>query len=138
MSDRPERRFRKDFGALPGIFQFVAERLETLGIRGDEGPWVDLVVEELFTNTVKYAPNGGEVVIEIEREADRLRVRITDFDVDEFDLTKNARPVDVDLPLAERKPGGLGLYFVRETSESITYEYRDRNSIVTVTKTLGS
>jgi serine/threonine-protein kinase RsbW len=60
---------------------------------------------------------------------------VTDFDVEPFDITK-AEKVDVDLPLSERKPGGLGIHFVRDMADSVAYDYTDRRSKVTITKKL--
>lgn len=136
MNNPSEVLFPKEIGALPRIFRFVAERVRDLGIDPEVGPWVDLVVEELFTNTVKYAPNGSDVAIGIERDGSTLRIRVTDFDVEQFDITKEAPEVDVTLPAERRKPGRLGLYLIRTTADSVSYEYRDRNSIITVTKEL--
>jgi len=136
VNDPSERLFPKEIGTLPRIFDFVAERMRALSIDPELEPWVDLVVEELFTNTVKYAPNGRSVAIGIDRDGEGLRIRVTDFDVEAFDITREAPPVDVTLPAEKRTPGGLGLYLIRSTADSVAYEYRDRNSTITVTKRL--
>ena len=39
--------------------------------------------------------------------------------------------VDVDAPLENRTPGGLGLYLVLKMADSIHYEYRNRTSKIT-------
>ena len=39
--------------------------------------------------------------------------------------------VDVNAPLEERTPGGLGLYLVMKMANSINYTYRDRTSKIT-------
>jgi serine/threonine-protein kinase RsbW len=59
-----------------------------------------------------------------------LEVRLTDYDVERFDPTR-AAPVDVNAPLDERSPGGLGLYLVMKMVDSIHYEYRNRQSKIT-------
>lgn len=136
MNDPSEMLFPKEMGTLPRIFRFVTERSRALGVDAESAAWADLVVEELFTNTVKYAPNGGEVAIRIDRDDEGLRIRVTDFDVEGFDITKEAPAVDIELPAEQRKPGRLGLYLIRATADSVDYEYRDRNSVITVTKRL--
>jgi anti-sigma regulatory factor (Ser/Thr protein kinase) len=59
-----------------------------------------------------------------------IEVSLTDFDVDRFDPTVR-RDIDVDAPLAERTPGGLGVYLVLKMVDSIHYEYHDRQSKIT-------
>jgi anti-sigma regulatory factor (Ser/Thr protein kinase) len=56
-------------------------------------------------------------------------VCLTDFDVDEFDVTK-APDVDINRPLSERTPGGLGIHLVRRVTESLSYRYENRTSTI--------
>jgi anti-sigma regulatory factor (Ser/Thr protein kinase) len=65
-----------------------------------------------------------------------LTVRLTDFDVEPFDVTR-APAVDIDKPLAERQIGGLGLHLVRKMADTLRYEFADRRSTITFTMTLG-
>jgi serine/threonine-protein kinase RsbW len=64
-----------------------------------------------------------------------LTVRLMDFDVDPFDVTR-APTVNVDKPLHERQIGGLGLHLVRHMADTIRYEFADRRSTITFTKSL--
>ena len=59
-----------------------------------------------------------------------IEVSLTDYDVERFDPTGAGR-VDVEAPLEERTPGGLGLYLVLKMVDSIHYEYRNRQSKIT-------
>jgi anti-sigma regulatory factor (Ser/Thr protein kinase) len=61
-----------------------------------------------------------------------IEVSLTDFDVERFDPTV-AGDLDIDAPLSERTPGGLGLYLVLKMADSIHYEYQDRKSKLTFT-----
>jgi serine/threonine-protein kinase RsbW len=65
-----------------------------------------------------YVHNGG------------VKVSLTDYDVDRFD-PREVPAVDVDAPLEDRAPGGLGLYLVLKMADSIHYEYRNRTSKIT-------
>lgn len=92
---------------------------------------VDLCVEELFVNMVTYdTETSSDILIEMNPHEQGVKVSLTDFDVERFDPRKVA-PVDVDAPLEQRSPGGLGLYLVLKTVSSIHYEYRNRNSKIT-------
>ena len=63
---------------------------------------------------------------------------LTDYDVDRFDVTE-APGANVDLPIEQRRPGGLGLHLVRCMLDRVDYEYSDveRRSRIRFRKTLG-
>jgi serine/threonine-protein kinase RsbW len=131
-----ERSFPRTIDALASIFEFVREVFAAEGIDPVNAFEVDLVIEELFTNMVKYSSDGSnDISIRIDRKNDRLIICLTDSDVDAFDPTR-AREVDTGRPLKDRKPGGLGIHLVRRMTESFDYEYRDRTSIITLVKKL--
>lgn len=131
-----ERSFPRDIGALASIFEFVREVFAAKSVDAVNAFEVDLVIEELFTNMVKYSSeSSNDIAIRIDRKNDRLIICLTDSDVDPFDPTR-AREVDTDRPLRDRKPGGLGIHLVRRMTESFDYEYRDRTSIITLVKKL--
>lgn len=92
---------------------------------------VDLCVEELFVNMVTYdTETNSDILIEMNPGERGVEVIMTDFGVEKFD-PRDAAAVDVDAPLDQRTPGGLGLYLVLKMVSSIHYEYRDRNSKIT-------
>jgi serine/threonine-protein kinase RsbW len=92
---------------------------------------VDLCIEELFVNMVKYnTETQREILLEMEPVHGGIEVSLTDYDVERFDPTIR-RKINIDAPLAERKPGGLGVYLVLKMVDSIHYEYHDRQSRVT-------
>ena len=97
---------------------------------------VDLSVEELFVNMVSYnTETVKDILIEMRALERGIEVSLTDYDVERFDPTL-AGGVDIDAPLAERIPGGLGLYLVLKMADSIHYEYHDRKSKITFTNRL--
>ena len=117
------RSFRRSFDSLDEIFAFTAEFFGGHGIDRDLLPTVDLVLEELFTNMVKYSADGAPSIrIEMASAPGGVEVTLTDYDVDRFDVTL-APDADVNLPLEERKPGKLGLHLVRRLVDSLRYEY---------------
>jgi anti-sigma regulatory factor (Ser/Thr protein kinase) len=95
---------------------------------------VDLSIEELFVNLVKY--NRGtdrDITLRLDWVGDAVEVTLMDYDVERYDPTR-APDLDVDAPLAERMPGGMGLYLVSKMVDAIHYEYRNRESKITFTK----
>ena len=92
---------------------------------------VDLCIEELFVNMVNYnTETQREILLEMEPVNGGIEVSLTDYDVERFDPT-TPRDINIDAPLAERTPGGLGVYLVLKMVDSIHYEYHDRQSKIT-------
>jgi serine/threonine-protein kinase RsbW len=132
-----QRRFPRDFAALEAIFEFVGEFFATCGRGAASASVVELVIEEIFTNMVKYSLDGRQPIQVCLRSLDdAVEIALTDFDVEPFDYSK-APEVDPQQLLAEKRSGGLGLHLVRKVADRISYEYVDRNSTVTIVKRLG-
>jgi anti-sigma regulatory factor (Ser/Thr protein kinase) len=128
--------FPRSFESLDALFRFIGDFLTARSLDGElHGP-VCFIVEELFTNFVKYNEGGRhDISLSLGHTPDQLTVRLTDFDVEPFDPT-HAPAVDVDKPLGERQPGGLGLHLVRQMADTLQYEYADGRSTITFTKAL--
>jgi phosphoserine phosphatase RsbU/P len=99
---------------------------------------VDFAIEEIFVNMVKYN-TGTEAQIQLEMETlrDGVKVSLIDFDVERFDPTEHG-DVDINAPLEERTPGGLGIFLTLKMVDSVDYDYRDRVSRITFTKYVES
>ncbi len=126
---------RQEFGRsldeLKNIVSFTEEFFAQDEIDESVRYIVDLCVEELFVNMVTYdTETNSDILIEMNPNERGVEVIMTDFGVDKFD-PRDAAAVDVDAPLDQRTPGGLGLYLVLKMVSSIHYEYRDRNSKIT-------
>ncbi len=138
LADTTVRRyFKRSYESLAGIFQFIEDFLAGRSIDASLRQPVCFIVEELFTNMVKYNPEAvRDIALALGQTDTALTVRLTDFDVAPFDVTR-APAVDITKPLEEREIGGLGLHLVRQMADTIRYEYADGRSTVTFTKTLG-
>ena len=128
-----ERAFPRNPGSLDAMFTFADVFLEARGIDRAHAHDVHLVLEELFTNMVKYNHDGHHpVTIGLDVNATHVILRVSDREVEPFDPTL-AAPVDVNAPLAARRPGGLGIHLVRRLTDDLSYDYTDRTSTITAT-----
>ena len=131
-----ERRFSRNVQSLEAIFDFVTEFAARQGLTEDERYEVDLILEELFTNLVKYSTQRLEDIgIGLDCRDSQLTLVLRDFDAEEFDVTRT-RQDENGADLARPLPGGRGLALVRKYADEFRYDYRDRNSTITVTKRL--
>ena len=130
------RTFRRSFDSIQDIFAFTAEVFACEHLDPLLLPSVDLTVEELFTNMVKYTASTAVVRIDMTKVAGGVEVMLTDYDVGPFDVTQ-APDVDIDRPIEQRTPGGLGLHLIRRLVDCVHYEYsaESRQSRITFRKT---
>jgi serine/threonine-protein kinase RsbW len=131
-----ERKFKRNITSLEGIFRFVSEAFNHYGIDRFYEPAIRLVVEELFTNLVKYNRRTvTDISITIDRKEKQLVLTMTDHGAEDFDITKT-EDVDITKPLEERTPGGLGIHLVKKMADALEYRYSDGESRVTFIKNL--
>ena len=99
---------------------------------------IDVAVEEIFVNVASYAyaPGTGSVTIQVEKLTDPAALQITFIDSGSpFDPTAKDDP-DVTLSAEQRKIGGLGIFMVKKSMDSMTYERTDGQNILRLTKNL--
>lgn len=131
-----KRSFRRSVDALGDIFDFADEFVAREELDAKAEFAIKFVVEELFTNMVKYNVDGSnDIEISIHHLPSQLTLQMIDFDVDSFD-PKSLEEVDISLPIEDRVPGGLGLHLVKSMVDDIKFDYTDRNMKITVIKNL--
>ena len=123
---------------LQDVLDFIDGALESVDCPMKIQMQIDVAVEEMYVNVAHYAyaPETGEVTITIDVESipGKAVITLTDRGVP-FDPTAKEDP-DVTLSAAERQIGGLGIYMVKKSMDSLEYAYENDSNIVTLTKTL--
>jgi anti-sigma regulatory factor (Ser/Thr protein kinase) len=132
-----EKKFRRDINALGEVFEFVEHYSSTHAIEAAHLFSIQFIIEELFTNMVKYnaSDKQSDITIGLHKQDRQITIVLTDYGVDKFDMTR-AEDVDTTQSLQERKVGGLGIHLVKKMVDKIHYDYSDRQSTITLTKKL--
>jgi len=92
---------------------------------------IQLIVEELVTNTIKYGKCAdGNEIIKIEIIIDENSTTLIIADNTEAFNPLEAEEPDIDLSVEEREIGGLGLVLVKQKARSLSYEFVDGFNIV--------
>ncbi|MBF0607134.1 MAG: ATP-binding protein [Candidatus Magnetobacterium sp. LHC-1] len=123
---------------IPAIVDFIAVSAQSLGLSEDVGFDSTLAVEEACTNIIKYAYDTPE------QAWLNLGVAVTDNKL-VITIRDNGRPFDYDsVPapnltanLTDRKPGGMGIYFIRQVMDEMRYEHKNGIGVLTLTKKLS-
>ena len=121
---------------LDRVLAFVDERLEAVDCPPRAQMQIDVAVEELFVNIAHYAytPGTGSAIIRVETESDPSAVVITLIDSGvPYDPVAREDP-DVTLSAEERQIGGLGIYMVKKSMDSMDYERRDGQNVLRIRK----
>ena len=97
---------------------------------------VNLSLDELVTNIVthsqKQPPPPQEIVLRLSTVQNEVRAEVED---EGCAFNPLSIPVpDVDAPLHERSPGGLGIHLVRSLMDSVDYERVGRRNRLTMCK----
>jgi len=125
--------FERSLNSLDEIFAFTSQVLGDCSVTEDMRLSVDLLVEEIFTNILKYSPNSDKPVsIDVKLGDEAVTVSLIETDAEPFDITtmsKGAVDVSSDVP----EPGGLGLHLVESIADETSYEYDKGKRISTVT-----
>ncbi len=131
------RHFSKSIHSLDAIYGFLAEFLREESLPESGRYDLELILEELFSNFVKYnTTSTNDVEIQLEREQRGVVLRLSDFDVEPFDVTQNRKQAASER-VSNLTPGGLGLHLVQRMADRLEYSYENRTSLITVYKQLA-
>lgn len=126
---------------LPNILEFVRDQAAQAGVPERVQSKLDLVVEELFVNIVKYsygqaASDTAEVEILCSKES------VLDNAVQVFSLTfkdsgppfnpLEQRPPSLEGDLDNRQVGGLGIYLTQLMADSCSYTRKGDSNLFQV------
>lgn len=97
-----------------------------------------LALEEILSNVIRHGCDPG-------RDYDiQVRISLLASGVYELEISDDAMPFNpllrpdpnLDLPIEQRTPGGLGIFLVKQLADDLRYEFRDGRNILTFRKNL--
>lgn len=126
-----------DIETIPQLADFIEGIATDLNIGMELTMSLNLAMEEAVVNVMSYAyPEGeqGQVRVDAEGSDQWLQFVISDMGTP-FDPTTQ-KDTDVTLSAEERPIGGLGIFLVRQIMDSIAYERKDGQNILTLRKNI--
>ena len=129
--ERLRRPARMEF--LHELLEFIDAGAKRLGFDESARGRIRLASEEALVNVILHAYAGadGEVEAGLSGGEDRsLRIEIRDRGA-AFDPLAEAEP-DLEAGLADRKIGGLGIFFIREAADRAAYRREGEENILTL------
>jgi sigma-B regulation protein RsbU (phosphoserine phosphatase) len=119
---------------LDAVLRFVTENLEQYGCDSKLRMQISLAVEEIFVNIAlyAYAPGSGYAFVRV-AAGEEIVVEFEDCGVPYNPLERSAP--DTQALAHERKIGGLGIFLVKRTMDSVEYRNEDGRNILTLVKT---
>lgn len=132
-----QKEFARSISQLDKIFKFITVFTEKIKISLSEKNAINLAVEEIFTNMVKYNPeSSGKITLAMHQEDNKIIFSLTDKESQPFDPTAT-RVYNLDKPVGERPVGKLGLHLVKQMMDKVDYSYNNKTTVITLVKYLG-
>jgi serine/threonine-protein kinase RsbW len=125
--------FRNDAAALVSVRDRVRDELAARGVDESAAYAVDLVLEELAGNALRYGYRElaeGSMRVDVSVEARCVRVVIED-DARPFDPTHHPEPAPAK-QLRDAPIGGRGISMVRRVVSAMRYERREGHNVLEV------
>ncbi|MCI8326178.1 MAG: ATP-binding protein [Lachnospiraceae bacterium] len=125
---------------LENVREF-ADRILTDTIASDEDQMaIELAIEEVFVNIVKYAglPKTGQIMVSYEHDSNEEAIVIQFEDEGRPFNPLKSRDPDVMADLSDRVPGGLGIYMLKSLMDKVEYEYVEGMNRLVIWKKLSN
>lgn len=130
------RKFERNISSLSTIFDYISDFVGRHQIDAATAYTLNLVIEEIFTNLVKYDPKAeNEIPISLSMTGGKIEVELINKNGHKYDITES-RPVDTEAPLEKRPIGGLGVHLVRHLVDEVKYSYDNGTSVIRIIKYL--
>ena len=117
--------------SLGPLVQYVLSAATEAGLDRKATYRLRLAVDEVATNIITHGYGdhdlAGDVVVNANLDDERLVITLEDW-APAFDPRAQDDPDHLDKPSHERPIGGLGVFLVLKSVDSLDYEYRDNKN----------
>ncbi len=120
------------------VTDFINKQLEEVDCPMKVQIQIAVAIDELMSNIARYAYTAevGMVTVQFELKENEKAVIITFIDSGvPYDPLAKSDP-DISLSAEDRDLGGLGIFMVKKTMDSMKYEYKNGHNILTIQKKL--
>ncbi len=124
-----------DTAALPRLTDAVTEFCAAHNLNARCCHDLNLALEEAVSNIMLYAYDDDAphtILVRLTVDGTAVRATIEDDGVAFNPL--NAPTPDLDAPIEQRQIGGLGIFFVQELMDEVTYARRDGKNVLQLLK----
>jgi anti-sigma regulatory factor (Ser/Thr protein kinase) len=128
---------RDDLTEVSRIQEELEAFWKALHLPDETGNVVSLALEEVLSNVLRHGRQTGkssEILVCFRADPLGFEFEVSDAGTPYNPLLR-ADP-DLTLPISERRPGGLGVYMVKQLADAVTYEWRDSRNHVRFLKRL--
>jgi serine/threonine-protein kinase RsbW len=128
--------FKADLDALHPLLSWVREHIIDRGFSEAEVRKIELAIEEVFINIIHHACLERKGMIEITctmHPHQFLTIILKDYGIP-FNPLESGRKIDPQVPLNERKAGGLGISLIRQLVDKLEYKREGDANILLLTK----
>ena len=129
--DLPEIILAPSLEAMEEALAFARQIMEKANVPAKTATQINIVIDELFSNIIRYS--GADTArFGCFADGQKVILRFCDGGVP-YNPLERPDP-DIALPAEERAVGGLGIYMVKKTMDSIAYDYRGAENRLTAVK----
>ena len=132
MSTAAQWEVRLDVAAFAAIEPEIGEFLSGEGVAGRAAYVSRLVIEEIVRNLIAHTPPyADEETITVALTVTTRMVTVVIEDERPPFNPFEGPELDVEAPLEQRRPGGMGLHLVRNLADDLTYENSSQRNRLT-------
>ena len=117
---------------LHQIDAFISSRLEKAGCPMKTMMKIEIIVDEICGNIVRYA-GASFIRVSFQRNEENLITLTFTDDGKPYDPLSTEEP-DITASIDDRPIGGLGVFIVRNTMDQLSYENKNGQNILTLKK----
>lgn len=128
---RQSIRIPPELERIPQVCAFLERVLEGQGAPMKVITQVNIAADEVLSNIARYS-GAASVQVDCEMMDGRVVILFKD-DGNPYDPTAQPEP-DTTLSAEEREIGGLGIFMVKKSMDSVSYEYADGRNSLTIEK----